>query len=217
MTGHSPNFDDWRMRDSMTVYEVACLMNGFDPRAMADATVRDLEDPTYPFGIPFDTAWDEGLLIAALAAGTLLSAPPNVAAANKNTRIQAESLVPWLKAKGYEDLAMELSTRPGPGALRSGSTNAPPSTPKNPEMTEPERRLKALRELGGEARWKHYRGETQWCFTKISELVTAEKHAGRKRHDEKTIRKDLREAAETERLAKASGKSNPWGDRSTGA
>jgi len=105
------------MRDSMTVYEVACLMNGFDPRAMADAAVRDPEDPTYPYGIPLDTTWDESLLIAALAAGTLLSAPPNVAAADKHTRIQAESLVPWLKAKGYDDLAVELSNDEPPNIV----------------------------------------------------------------------------------------------------
>lgn len=123
MTGHSPNFDEWRMRDSMSVYEIACLMNGYDPRAMADAVVRDPANPTSPHGIPLDTAWDEDSLLSALDAGTLHSAPLNVIKPDKRTRISVESLVPWLRSKGYGDLAAELDAQESPSI---GSTSAGP-------------------------------------------------------------------------------------------
>ena len=69
-------------------------------------------------------------------------------------------------------------------------------------MADPERRLIALRELGGTAKWKRRGGVQAWQFTGITELVQQEKAQGRKRHDEKTIREDLREAAEAESMAK---------------
>ena len=55
-----------------------------------------------------------------------------------------------------------------------------------------------LRALGGNAIYR--RGE--WKITGISALVASEKSEGRKRSDEKTIRADLKEAAENERDAK---------------
>ena len=63
---------------------------------------------------------------------------------------------------------------------------------------DPERRLARLRALGGDVIYK--RGE--WKITGISALVASEKGEGRKRSDEKTIRADLKEAAENERDAK---------------
>jgi hypothetical protein len=68
----------------------------------------------------------------------------------------------------------------------------------NSTTPDPERRLALLRALGGNAIYK--RGE--WKITGISALVASEKSEGRKRSDEKTIRADLKEAAENERDAK---------------
>jgi hypothetical protein len=209
MTGHTPNFDDWRMRDSISVYEIACLMNGYDPRARADVVVRDPDDPTSLTGIPLDTAWDEDSLLSALDAGTLRSAPLNVIKPDKSTGISVESLVPWLRSKGYDDLAAELDTQDASDALHPGMGQASPAVHVGPVMTEPERRLKALRELGGDAKWTRYRGEQQWCFTKITELAAAEARAQIKRSDQKTIRKDLTEAAEAERMVRYSGSLRP--------
>ena len=74
-------------------------------------------------------------------------------------------------------------------------------------VPDPERRLAALRALGGSAKWKRSRDGVQvWKFTGIQKLVTREKADGGKRNDEKTIRKDLREAAEAESIEKR----NPW-------
>ena len=68
----------------------------------------------------------------------------------------------------------------------------------NDATPDPERRLALLRALGGNAIYR--RGE--WKITGISALVASEKSEGRKRSDEKTIRADLKEAAENERDAK---------------
>ena len=66
------------------------------------------------------------------------------------------------------------------------------------ERPDPERRLAALRALGGQAKWKRQ----GWRFTGIAKLV--EQESGRARNTEKTIRADLREAAEAERDANRS-------------
>ncbi|MEQ1535539.1 MAG: hypothetical protein ABL923_06645 [Burkholderiaceae bacterium] len=69
------------------------------------------------------------------------------------------------------------------------------------EKTDPERRLTRLRELGGNS--KYANGE--WTFTGISKLVQSEKENKCKRSDEKTIRADLRNAAQSEHDAKRAG------------
>lgn len=70
-----------------------------------------------------------------------------------------------------------------------------------PARPDPERRLALLRELGGAA--KYTRGE--WTFPGIKTLVDSEKANGHKRSSEKTIRADLREAAQSERDEKRAG------------
>lgn len=72
-------------------------------------------------------------------------------------------------------------------------------------MSEPDRRLIALRALGGDAKWKRFKGSQQWTFTKIKALTAQEKRTNKPRNDEKTIRKDLTHAAEAESAAKKSG------------
>ena len=80
---------------------------------------------------------------------------------------------------------------------------------ENDQTADPERRLARLRTLGGTA--KYSRGE--WRFTKIGELVKAEKADGRNRSDEKTIREDLKAAAQTESAAKNAGFGSGLGQR----
>ena len=73
------------------------------------------------------------------------------------------------------------------------------------EKADPERRLDALRALGGQAAWK----QGAWKFTGIAKLVRQEQ--GRPRRSEKTIRADLREAAQAESDAKRNGGAQPTG------
>ena len=74
---------------------------------------------------------------------------------------------------------------------------------------EPERRLARLRDLGGNAARKN--GE--WKFTGIAALAAKEKEEGRKRNDAKTIRGDLKEAAQNELEARRAGFGNGLGQR----
>jgi len=83
--------------------------------------------------------------------------------------------------------------------IQSPASMAPSES--EPEPQDPERRLTRLRALGGTAKCRN--GE--WKFTGITELVAAEKSAGRKRCDAKTIRADLKEAAQAERDAQRAG------------
>ena len=71
----------------------------------------------------------------------------------------------------------------------------------NDTTPDPERRLARLRALGGSATYK--RGE--WKIIGITYLVESEKSEGRKRSDEKTIRADLKEAAQNELDARRAG------------
>lgn len=197
MSGISPNFDDWRRLSSIKVYEIAALIQGFDPRAGGDVVVQDPYDPNSPYGVPPDTSWEERALISAVETGLLLSAPVNVTEPDTHTKISVSSLLPWLRAQGYHDLAAELNTPMVTNSVQGQLAQAPPS----PIVSEPARRLKALRDLGGDAKWL----KMKWRFTKIKELVGQEKRAGKLRSDEKTIRKDLTEAAEAESMKRRSG------------
>ena len=89
---------------------------------------------------------------------------------------------------------------PAPVVTDSASTDTTP---------DPERRLARLRALGGKA---IYRDGT-WKFTGVTELVKIEKSEGRKRFDEQTIRKDLKEAAQNEREEKRANAFGGLGQR----
>lgn len=90
---------------------------------------------------------------------------------------------------------------------------APPAPVADSASTDttpdPERRLARLRALGGHAKFKH----NEWKFTGIAVLVASEKSEGRNRSDEKTIRADLKEAAESEREAKRANAFDGLGQR----
>ena len=85
---------------------------------------------------------------------------------------------------------------------RAESNGTPRDTaPANIEAPDPERRLALLRTLGGTARYT----AGEWKFTGITDLVAGEKSAGRARRDVKTIRDDLKKAAQAERDARSAG------------
>jgi len=92
----------------------------------------------------------------------------------------------------------------------SNSTATPaPEVASGDAAPDPERRLVLLRKLGGAA--KYFRGE--WSFTGIAALVASEKSEGRERISEKTIRADLKKAAQNERDAKSPGFGDWLGQR----
>lgn len=87
------------------------------------------------------------------------------------------------------------------------NTAKPAPVADSDALPDPERRLALLRALGGDA--KYSRGD--WTFKGISALVASEK--GRKRSTEKTIREDLKEAAQKERDAGRAGFATGLGQR----
>jgi hypothetical protein len=195
----SPNFDDWRALTSIKIWEIAALMNGFDPRAMTDVAIRDPNSPTSHHGVSPDLNWEIRQLISAVNTSDLITAPAGTAAPNGDTGILKTSLVSWLQKNRFVDLADELNIFPQSNSLTLPET-ADPSAQISPS---PERRLKALRDLGGQARWLGRNSGMKWRFTKIKALAAQEKNTKQPRCDEKTIRKDLTEAAEAENQAKS--------------
>jgi hypothetical protein len=115
MTGITPNFGDWRNLSAIEIGEIAILMHGLDPRAVAmgEVTVRDPHNPTCPHGVPLDTSWEEKMLISGVLTGDLLSAPENVIEPNRDTQVVKKSLIPWLRRiGGYDFLADGLTVPP---------------------------------------------------------------------------------------------------------
>ena len=108
-----------------------------------------------------------------------------------------------LPARHETEFAPHPATEPGaPVPKPQAAAPAPVAgIATNNATPDPERRLARLRALGGDAIYR--RGE--WKITGISALVASEKGEGRKRCDEKTIRADLKEAAESEREARRAG------------
>lgn len=85
---------------------------------------------------------------------------------------------------------------------------APCASPAPPD--DPARRLARLRELGGSVK---RRSNGEWGFTKITRLAAEEKAQGHSRSDEKTIRLDLKEAAQNEFEARRAGFCDGLGQR----
>lgn len=141
------------------------------------------------------------MLITAVETGVIQSASPNTTAADRHTKVTTASLLPWLTAQGYGNLSAELAS----STITNSATGTTQPVPAVSIMSEPDRRLIALRALGGDAKWKRFKGSQQWTFTKIKALTAQEKRTNKPRNDEKTIRKDLTHAAEAESAAKKSG------------
>jgi hypothetical protein len=79
--------------------------------------------------------------------------------------------------------------------------------PEPAQAPDPQRRLAALRALGGDVKWR--RGK--WSVTHIVKLENKERDESRPRASQKTIRADLLEAAEAEaKAAREGAKSTAW-------
>lgn len=113
---------------------------------------------------------------------------------------------PWVLPPQFPPPSKAAPAKPQPQDVA-----ALPTVPPDLVVPDPERRLAQLRKLGGDAKFNRSKGG--WSFTGVKALVTSEKAAGRKRSDEKTIRADLRIAAQDERDSKAAGHFQGLGQR----
>ena len=114
--------------------------------------------------------------------------------------VTPESVNNWLEKQDapYRWSVARPEVKPEPQA----GTSAPVADSASNDATpDPERRLALLRALGGSATYRR----NEWKFTGIAALVASEKSEGRKRSDEKTIRADLKEAAQNELEARRAG------------
>ena len=147
------------------------------------------------YGDTPDLSHEQRRLVSAILTGNLKSFPANPATPDSDTQIDVATLIPWLRAQRYIDLAdgLEGSTK----TLTTHSTG----------RTVAQLRLAGLLAIGGSANQVAGRG---WKFTGIKELVATEKAAGKPRSDEKTIRRDLKSAAQEERDAKSAGATANW-------
>jgi hypothetical protein len=102
MSGTSPNFADWRRFATLKVWEIAALMQGFDPRALTDVTDGE--------GNALDLSDEQRMLTCAIAAGKMTALPPAPAILNSSTEIIVAELVVWLKSNDWGELAAALST-----------------------------------------------------------------------------------------------------------
>ena len=106
----------------------------------------------------------------------------------------------WLAGYEPKQTATDTSKQAGKATDVTSADRDAPAVEQG-HTPDAERRLARLRALGGSAKYTRAR----WSFTRISVLVESEKSEGRARSDEKTIRADLREAAQAERDAKSAG------------
>lgn len=130
----------------------------------------------------------------------------------ESVRVSREELHRWVKATGIKPAysfapVVEMDTVPKQNTAPTAPGVA--AVPASDARPDPERRLALLRELGGAAKYSR----CEWTFTGIKALVDTEKANGRKRSTEKTIRADLKEAAQIERDAKNAGFAAGLGQR----
>lgn len=104
MSGTSPDFNYWGTRPTLQVWFVAAMMQGVDPRAMADVTDGN--------GDALDISDDIDLLISACLVGDITAYPVPGQLPDKQTALSKASLEKWLRTHGYVSLADELGGAP---------------------------------------------------------------------------------------------------------
>jgi hypothetical protein len=164
---------------------------------MAHHIAKALHDDPWMYGAARVNLEDE--LAQAVMRGALLLRDPltlgphpmPIGAMRDAGIVLLDDLRDFLKSRGItvEVAAAQASPAPANTTLAA------------PELPDPERRLKRLREIGGEASW--YMGK--WTFTKTNTLAADEARENRPRSSQKTIKADLEKAAEAERKAKRDG------------
>lgn len=175
MSGISPNYADWRQLSALPIWKIASLIQGFDPRAVeaGEVAVQDPFEPTSACGVSPDFSWEIEVLVTAVQTADLVSVPANITRPNKNTKITKVSLILWLRANGYGDLAngLDASSQQNCQTLQSTlfpSTESASQVPINGTLTKwtPERKDEARKMLDREkARGvKNYAARTAAAF-----------------------------------------------------
>ena len=182
----SANWNLWADMEEAQLWQAVALSLDIEPNSLPGLDFRPI------VGGPFDDCPDEFKRRLKLAVSKFYDA---------NTEIRLSSLREWAEQLKNpwtfpEDFPEHQPT------IKEAAKSAPIAAQNAADPTpDPERRLTLLRKLGGSS--KYARGE--WKFTGIAALVANEKANGFKRCAEKTIRADLKEAAQAELDAKRAG------------
>ena len=201
----------YRARERFNLFELACLLHRADPEKVSDDTRNGWRDHKLQIG--YDRAeltpalfiheldLIPELLAGPLVGGTIKLLKKATGCAtiwNSIEATKARTLADSLGLAFPPELSAAQPPQPAPQAeAPAGGVSGGGAVP----APDPERRLARLRAMGGSATYRR----NEWQFTGIKALVDAERNEGRKRSAEKTIRADLREAAEAEREAKRAG------------
>lgn len=192
------NWDLWADMEQAKLWEAVALSLDIEPEELSGLDFRPI------VGGPFDECAEDFKLRLKLATSKFHGAKTEIRLSN--LREWAEKLSrPWSFPDEFPRKPAALHQSPAPS---QNAAKQEPLSPADP-MPDPERRLKALRSLGGNAIYKN----SKWRFTGIEELVQSEKAANRTRTDVKTIRSDLKEAAQSEREARRAGHFDAMGQR----
>ena len=99
---YSVRYGYWRQFDSLTIWDIAWMQRGIDPR---------LEDEL-PDRMDLDLSHEVEVLVAAAYAGTVeVTASLDGAKLNMNTRVKRNArLFDWLREKGWDHVAIGLDT-----------------------------------------------------------------------------------------------------------
>lgn len=97
-----PNFEDWRQRDALKIWQLAALMNGVDPRAWAigDVAGRDGD------ALDLDDAQDQ--VIAGVHADAIQRSRLEEMPLSRDSFVKMPSVIDWLRQHRYEELANNL-------------------------------------------------------------------------------------------------------------
>lgn len=180
------NFSKWGRLTTLRIWEVAAMMEGYDPDELAVGAIV-IND----HGDPPDLAHEERLLVSAVLTSDVRGVGEGLNNPDRHTLISLSSLCPWLERLGYGELVFRLKA------------GAEPDAPLHLIESEPERRLRRLRAMGGSAEWSARKSD--WALKGIGELVAAEASEGRGRVSDKTVRADLVSALEAERAKQREG------------
>ena len=123
----NPVFEDWRQYSALQILEIASMMQGIEPRVLSDFVDSN--------GDGLDLSEEIRMLSDAVLTGDLTGYSTTGSSASSEIKIAVAGLIPWLRTRGYKELASGLE--PPTDALASEVSamtstapikNIPPST-----------------------------------------------------------------------------------------
>lgn len=120
MSGTSTAFSYWKILPTLSVWETACILAGFDPRAISDVTDEN--------GSGLDLEEETRLLVSAIYAQEISVAASQTAPYSKATIILRRSLVRWLANDRYREIANALSDQTSFSAQQPQEQFTPPAS-----------------------------------------------------------------------------------------